>query len=200
MRFLLVRHAVTPETGRMLTGRLPGVSLSADGIQQAEELAERLAATELGAVYTSPLERCRETAAALTRSRRLRPRIDRRFIEVDYGKWSGRRLKDLRQLKAWKRLVDTPSRFRFPGGSESLGTAQHRAVTGLEEIASSHPEQTIAVVSHSDIIRLVLAHYLGMAADLFHRLHVTPASVSVVELHPDRGPVVPAVNQFGGGP
>jgi probable phosphoglycerate mutase len=198
MRLLLVRHGVTLETGRILTGRLPGVSLSADGVAQAEALAERLTATKLTGVYTSPLERCRETANALTRPRRLRPRIDRRFIEIDYGKWSGRRLNDLRQLKAWKHLMETPSRFRFPGGSESLGAAQQRAVAGIETLALRYPEKTIAVVSHNDVIRLVLAYYLGMAADLIHRLHVAPTSVSVVELHSDRGPVVPTVNQIAG--
>lgn len=197
MRLLLVRHGVTAETGRILTGRLPGVSLSEEGITQADSVAQRLASTKLAGVYTSPLERCRETAAAIARTRGLRPRIDRRFIEVDYGRWSGRRLNDLRQLRAWSRLLETPSRFRFPGGSESLGGAQQRAVAGVEVLALRYPEKTIALVSHNDIIRLVLAYYLGMPTDLVHRLHVGPTSVSVVELGPTRPPLVPLVNQTG---
>lgn len=197
MRLLLVRHGVTAETGRILTGRLPGVSLSEKGIAQADSVAQRLASTKLAGVYTSPLERCRETAAAIARTRGLRPRIDRRFIEVDYGRWSGRRLNDLRQLRAWSRLLETPSRFRFPGGSESLGGAQQRAVAGVEVLALRYPEKTIALVSHNDIIRLVLAYYLGMPTDLMHRLHVEPTSVSVVELGPTRPPLVPLVNQTG---
>lgn len=195
MRLLLVRHGVTAETGRILTGRLPGVSLSEEGTAQALAVADRLASARLAAVYTSPIERCRETASAVARTHGLRPRIDRRFIEVDYGRWNGRRLNDLRQLRAWSRLLETPSRFRFPGGSESLGGAQQRAVAGVEVLALRYPDKTIAVVSHSDIIRLVLAYYLGMAADLMHRLHVAPASVSVVELSPSRPPLVPIVNQ-----
>ena len=198
MRLLLVRHGVTPETGHILTGRLPGVSLSREGIEQAETLARRLAETKLHAVYTSPVERCRQTASALARARRVRPRVDKRFNEVDYGSWSGRRLNDLRRLKAWNRLMEAPSRFRFPGGSETLGAAQYRAVAGVEDLAGRHANDTIAVVSHNDVIRLVLAHYLGMAVDLIHRLHISPTSVSVLELHGDRRPLVTAVNQSGG--
>lgn len=195
MRLLLVRHGVTAETGRILTGRLPSVSLSQEGAAQADVVADYLSSTKLAAVYTSPLERCRETASAIARVRGLRPRIDRRFIEVDYGRWSGRRLNDLRQLRAWSRLLESPSRFRFPGGSESLGGAQQRAVKGVEVLATRYPEKTIVVVSHNDIIRLVLAYYLGMTADLMHRLHVAPTSVSVVELAQARPPLVPSVNQ-----
>ena len=195
MRLLLVRHGVTPDTGRILTGRLPGVSLNEQGVVQADALARRLAETRLAAVVTSPLERCRETAAALARGRGLRPRVDRRFVEVDYGRWSGRRLSDLRRLRAWSDLRDCPSRFRFPGGSETLRDAQERAVAAVEALASGFTNKTVAVVSHNDIIRLLLVAYLGMPTDLMHRLDVAPTSLSAVELVPRHPPVVPIVNQ-----
>jgi probable phosphoglycerate mutase len=194
MRLLLIRHAPTAETGRLLSGRAPGIPLSSEGRAAAELVADRLSAHPIAAVYTSPLQRCRETAAAIAGRHGLRPQVDRRLIEVDYGQWSGRRLRQLMKLKSWQALLDTPSRFAFPGGSETLLEAQERVVTGLENIAGRHSDQLVAAVTHNDAIRLALAHYLGMPLDLFHRLHVGPASVTIIDLEPGRPPRVPVVN------
>lgn len=194
MRALLIRHGVTGETGKMLTGRLPGVSLSDKGRLDARILAERLATREVAAVYSSPIRRCRETARIVSDPLGLTPLTDRRFIEADYGAWSGRSLKDLRRLKAWGRLMRHASRFRFPEG-ETLAEVQARAVAAMEDLAHSHGDETVMVVSHADVIRTLLCHYLGSPLDLIHRLHVAPTSVSVVELHSDGAIVVPIVNQ-----
>lgn len=193
MRLFLIRHAVTPETGKRLSGRTPGISLSPEGKIMADELGERLSAVTFDAIYTSPIERCRETAAAVASGRRVQPKVNKAFTEADFGSWTGRTLKSLYKLKAWQELMISASRFRFPDG-ETLEEVQHRAVVAIEQLATQHRNQTVAVASHSDVIRVALAHYLGTPLDLIHRLDVRPASVSIIQLYPS-GPVrVPMVN------
>lgn len=194
MRALLVRHGVTPETGKILTGRLPGVPLSARGRLDARLTADRLASWKLAVVYSSPIRRCRETARIVAAPHDLTPLTDRRFIEADYGTWSGRTLKDLNRLKSWGRLLSSASRFRFPEG-ETLAEVQARAVAGVEDLALLHGNVDVAIVSHADVIRTLLCHYLGMPLDLIHRLHVAPTSLSIVELATDGAVRVPVVNQ-----
>jgi probable phosphoglycerate mutase len=192
MRLHLIRHAVTAETGRELSGRLPGIGLSDDGRAMAKALASHLEDLRLVALYTSPIQRCRETAAELAEGRGLKARVDRAFIEADYGRWSGRTLASLRRLKAWGGLMGAASRFRFPDG-ETLAEVQSRAVGGVEELAVRHPRGNVGLVSHADVIRVILAHYLGMPLDLVHRLDVLPASVSILDLSgagPGRVPVI----------
>lgn len=193
MRLYLIRHAVTPETGKRLSGRISGISLSPEGQTMADDLGQHLASVPFAAIYTSPIERCQETATAIAAGRQIRPRINKAFIEADYGTWSGRTLKSLYQLKAWRSLMISASRFRFPEG-ETLHEVQHRAVAGVEALAQEHKKSAIAVASHADVIRVILAHYLGSPLDLVHRLDVLPASVSIVDLDPS-GPVrVPVIN------
>ena len=193
MRALLVRHAVTPETGKVLTGRLPGVSLSDKGRIDAGLVAQSLADEELAAVYASPIRRCRETARIIADPHDLTPLTNRRFIEADYGRWSGRPLRDLNRLKAWQRLMAAPARFRFPEG-ETLREVQVRTVHGLEELADTHGDQTIVVVSHADVIRTLLCHYIGTPLDQIHRLHIGPTSLSVIEMAHGGSVRVPMVN------
>ncbi len=198
MQLHLVRHAVTPETGVTLSGRLPGIPLSDEGRDMATRAAAEMGALKPAALLTSPIERCRETAAILGRQWNLQPATDPSFIEADYGTWSGRKLRSLYQLKAWDSLMGAASRFRFPGG-ETLEDVQHRAVAATERLAGEHRNRAVVVVvSHADVIRSVLAHYLGMPLDLIHRLHVGPASTSVVVLPKTGGPTVPVVNERGG--
>ena len=193
MRLYLVRHAVTAETGKSLSGRIPGIPLSVDGQAMAATLAEHLSAIKLVAIYTSPIERCRETASVLAAGRPIRPQRDKAFIEADYGKWSGRRLSSLYKLKAWTNLMTSASRFRFPDG-ETLGEVQRRAVSAVERLADKHRGESIAISSHADVIRVVLANYLGTPLDLIHRIDVLPASVSIVELRASGQVRVPVVN------
>lgn len=194
MRALLVRHAVTPETGKVLTGRLPGVALSDKGRLDARLVAQALADEDIAAVYCSPIRRCRETARIVCDLHDLTPLTDRRFIEADYGRWSGRPLRDLTRLKAWARLMTTPARFRFPEG-ETLNEVQMRSVAALEELADAHGDQTVVVVSHADVLRTLICHYLGTSLDHIHRLHVAPTSVSIIELATDGAVRVPTVNR-----
>lgn len=195
-RLLLIRHAPTPETGKRLTGRLPGVSLDEAGVRSAQATARRLSAVNLSAIYASPIERTWETALEVARMQRARPIPHDGLLEVDYGAWSGRTMRSLYPLKAWRTVTLTPSRMVFPGG-EALADAQRRGVVACEEIVSRHRGKTVAAVTHADIIKAVLSHYLGQPLDLFQRIGVSPASVSVVEFHHDRPPMVTAINTGG---
>ena len=132
-------------------------------------------------MYSSPLERCRETAGPLAAATGMRPAVRAGFGEVRYGDWTGRPMKQLARTKLWRVVQGVPSRARFPGG-ESLLEVQERAVREIERIVLSQPRATVAIFTHGDVIRLVLAHYAGVHADLFQRLIVEPASVSVIVL------------------
>lgn len=189
----LVRHAPTPETGKKLTGRLPGVGLDNAGRDIAQGAADALASTKLAAVYTSPIQRCQETAVIIAAPHGLAPRVIIDFQEVDFGKWEGRTLNSLRKLKAWESVAHTPSRVRFPGGEAMLG-AQHRAVKAVEELAGDHPNDRVVVCSHADIIKAIISHYLGQPFDLFQRIVISPASISTVHLPRHGMPIVLAVN------
>lgn len=193
-RLVLIRHAPTPETGKKLTGRLPGVGLAAPGREAAESTAAALAGLPLAAVYTSPLMRCRETARIVAAPHGLRPIPYQSLVEVDYGTWSGRSLASLKRTKAWRSLLWAPSRFRFPGG-ERLGEVAARSAAACEDLVAAHPDATIAVVSHGDVIKSALASYLGVPADLSHRIAVAPASWSIVEVPAQGMPMVIAVNR-----
>lgn len=195
-RLLLIRHAPTPETGTKLTGRLPGVSLDERGTAIAEATAQRLAGVKIRAIHASPIERTWETAAAIARPHGLDPIRNEGFLEVDYGSWSGRTLKSLYKLKAWKTVQMTPSRMVFPDG-EAIATAQARAVAACEALAGAHRKEIVAVVSHADIIKAIVAHYLGSPLDQFQRIGITPASVSVLDLPSGGVPRVAAVNTNG---
>ena len=196
-RLLLVRHAPTAETGKSLTGRLPGVSLGEEGRRQAEVTAERLAGERIKAVYSSPLERTWETAQIIAARHRLQPVAHENLLEVDYGTWTGRTLASLYKLKAWRTVVMTPSRMSFPQG-ESIADAQRRAVAACEDLAWRHRKDTIALVSHSDIIKAITSHFLGQPLDLFQRIAISPASVTVIDLPQGGMPMVLAVNGYSG--
>ncbi len=195
-RILLIRHAPTPETGTKLTGRLPGVSLGDRGTEIARATAQRLASVKLKAVYASPIERTWETAIEIASVHGMEPIRDDGFLEVDYGAWSGRTLKSLYKLKAWRTVQLTPSRMVFPGG-EAISDAQKRAVRACEELAARHKRDTVAAVSHSDVIKSIVAHYLGSPLDQFQRIGTSPASVTVLDLPPGGIPRVVAVNTNG---
>jgi probable phosphoglycerate mutase len=194
MRLYLIRHAVTAETGKRLSSADPAIPLSPEGTAMAKELAQQLSQLELAAVYSSPTTRCRQTVAPLAASHGLRVRTVKDLEEADYGTWLGRPLRSAYRLKAWSRLMASPARFRFPEG-ETLREVQARAVAAVERLALQHKNEAIAAGSHADVIRVVLANYLGSPLDLIHRINVAPASVSIVDLHESGHVAVPVVNQ-----
>jgi probable phosphomutase (TIGR03848 family) len=180
---VLVRHAVTAHTGPLLSGRTPGVDLSDAGRTQAISLAERLARLPIRAVYTSPIERTTQTAQAIAAHHQLEVKPLDGVLEADYGEWTGGKLVDLARTDLWQTVQRAPSRARFPGG-ESMAAMQARMIDALDHVAASHPGEIVVVVSHADPIKAAIAYYTGLHLDLFQRIHVSPASVSVLELSP----------------
>ena len=177
MNLLLIRHAVNDWVGDRLAGWTPGVHLNEEGLAQAAALAKRLDKTPLAAVYSSPLERTLETAQPLADAHGLSIQVRDGLGEARYGDWTGRSLKELREDKMWPVVQIYPSGARFPGG-ESMREVQARIVAELDAIRDDHAGQTVAIVSHSDPIKMAVAHYAGLALDLFQRITISPASVT----------------------
>jgi probable phosphoglycerate mutase len=193
--FLLIRHATHALLRRTLVGRAPGVPLDEEGRVQAERLAERLAHLEPMALYSSPVQRAMETAAPLSERWGLPVQMSKEFIEIDFGEWSGRDFTDLHALPQWEYFNSYRSGTR-PSGGELMLEVQARAVAGLQRLHAEHPGALVAIVSHGDVIRSALNYYLGAPLDLFRRLEISPASVSLLELQ-DWGPRVLLVNHLG---
>jgi probable phosphomutase (TIGR03848 family) len=194
---LLVRHGrTTANASGTLAGRMPGVKLDEVGRTQAEHTAARLADVPLVGVVSSPLERCRQTARAILRLQASDPAapIERAITECDYGQWQGRRLADLAREDLWKVVQNQPSAAAFPGG-ESMAAMQARSVAAIRRLdarfeAEHGPGAVWVAVSHGDIIKAVLADAYGMHLDLFQRISVGPASVSIVRYGTSRPDVV----------
>jgi probable phosphoglycerate mutase len=192
---LLVRHGQTPTTGASLPGRAPGLHLSDTGREQADVAARRIAPLPVAAVYASPLERTRETAAPIAKKLGLRVRVDRGLLECDFGEWTGRPLKELFKLPEWSTVQRYPSGFRFPGG-ESFTEMQQRITGAIARLVEAHPGQTVVAVSHADPIKAAIAHAMGTHLDLFQRIVVSPCSITAIAYGPG-GPVVLTVNSIG---
>lgn len=201
---ILVRHGRTSaNTAGILAGRAPRVRLDDAGRAQADRAAERLATVPLAAVVSSPLERCRRTARAILDRQRgaSASRVEPALTECDYGHWQGRKLGELAQEPLWSVVQSQPSAVTFPGG-ESMAAMQARAVAAVRRhdaaVEAEHgPGAVWAAVSHGDVIKSVLADALGMHLDLFQRLTVNPASISIVRYGRSR-PEVVATNTDGG--
>jgi probable phosphoglycerate mutase len=177
--FHLVRHARHDRLDHTLCGRMEGVRLGVDGLAEARTVAGRLAHEPLVAIYTSPMERCRQTAEAVAAHHAVAPQLDGAFTEVDFGDWTGLSFEQLQADPRWEPWNSRRSLNRPPGG-ESLGEAQMRAWRGVEALCARHPDQPVAVVSHSDIIKALVAHLLGVDLDLHHRIAVDPVSVTTL--------------------
>ncbi len=196
---LLVRHGQTPTTGKLLPGRAGGLHLSEAGQAQARAVGERLkAGPRIEALYASPLERTRETAAAIAEAVGLKVKVDKGLLEVDIGDWTGQEFKTVRKAPEWKLVHSYPSGFRFPGG-ESFVEMQTRIVSTMERLRAAHPGQTIVAVSHADTIKAAVAHALGTHLDLFQRIVISPCSVTAIA-YSDAGPTVLSVNSVADGP
>lgn len=193
---LLVRHGETDAAGKRLTGWSRGVHLNERGREEARRLVERLEGIPLDAIYSSPLERCRETVAPLAKRRGIAVVARRGLLEVNYGEWTGRTISQLRRTRLWRVVQRSPSTVRFPQG-ESLLEVQARAVAELDAIADAHAKATVAVVSHADVIKLLIAHLVGMHADHLQRLVIDPASVTIVAMNDGLARMV-KMNDTGG--
>ena len=193
---LFVRHGQTPTTGSTLPGRAPGLHLADSGRTQADVAATRLSLLKrIDAVYASPLERTRETAAPIARARKLAVRIDRGLLECDFGDWTGRKLNELRKLPEWNAVQRYPSGFRFPDG-ESFTEMQTRMVTAVDRLVTRHSGGVVVAVSHADPIKAAVAHAMGVHLDLFQRVVISPCSISAI-MYSSSGSVVLSVNSTG---
>jgi probable phosphoglycerate mutase len=194
---LLVRHGLTPTTGVKLPGRAPGLHLSDEGRRQADAAAERIGKIgKIAAVYCSPITRARETAQPIGRAVKRALRIERDLADLDIGEWTGMSLKQAARRPEWETVQRSPSTFRFPGG-ESFPEMQARMTTSLSRIVARHPGQIVVAVSHADPIKAAVAQALGTPLDLFQRIMIAPASITVVAYRRG-GPSVITVNSLSG--
>jgi broad specificity phosphatase PhoE len=195
-RFAWIRHATTEPPEQTIAGRSSSVSLSLLGRVQAERLARRLTEQKIPVIYSSPQVRARETARQLVEILGGEIRIALELDELDYGEWTGRSLAELEPLPLWRAFNSVRSCTRIPNG-ELMLEVQARAIGFVERVLERHPGETIGMVTHADVIRAVLAHYLGMPLDLSLRLEVSPGSVSLIALD-QHGPRVISINNTEG--
>ena len=191
--FHWIRHASHDLLGARLAGRLPGVSLNARGSIEAHRLATWLSGARIQSLYTSPLERCVETASAIGGAIHRPPHVLTDLTEIDFGVWTGRSFGDLAGDPGWDRFNTRRSEALVPGG-ETMREAEERALACMTRLQGLHRGETIALVSHGDVIKAVLAHVLGAGLDHMQRFDVDPASVSTL-VHDGGGWRVVAVNE-----
>ena len=192
-RLLLIRHATYAVHPHTLAGHTPGLALDAAGVEQARTLAAQLAHLTLAALYASPLERTMATAEILAAPHALVVQPLAPFTELDVGSWTGKTFAQLQTDARWNGWNTTRSMGAAPAG-EVLVDVLARVVNGLRWLVQHHPQQTVALVSHCDIIRLALIYALGMPIDHFLRLRIDPASVSVLHLTPASAPEIVCIN------
>lgn len=196
---LFIRHGENEWTkSNKLAGRTPGVYLNEQGRKQAEALGERLAKEKIDALYTSPLDRTVETARIIAAHHNLEVKQHSGLLEVDYGEWTGEEIKKLTKEKSWSQIQFYPSGAGFPGG-ETMYEMQARFVKEVNALVAQHPEQTIAIVGHADLIKAAVAHYLGVHFDLFQRIVISTASLTTVNFT-FMGPRVVCVNDTNHNP
>jgi broad specificity phosphatase PhoE len=196
---LLVRHAAHDWLGRGIPGRMPGVAINSAGQVQARELAQRLDA-RIDAIYSSPQQRARETVAPIAQKLAVPATIASEFDEIDFGDWSGKTFERIADEDAtrWHEWLEHRSTARPPGGEPFAGVAQ-RSWAGAERLARLHPGHTVLVLSHGDVIKVLLACCLGLSLDHLERFDIAPASLSVVTRAGDGWRVL-RINQVLTGP
>lgn len=174
---LLIRHAAHSHLGRILSGRTPDIALSSDGLAQADALAMRLKTETIDAIHSSPVQRAQETAAALAKALGIDVQVEPALDELDFGDWSGRAFVELESDPRWSTWNETRSTAAAPHG-ESMADAQARAWAHVAQVAAASSGKTVAMVSHCDIIRALVAHVLGLSLDHYGRFDIDPASIS----------------------
>jgi probable phosphoglycerate mutase len=179
---LLIRHGENDWVGKKLAGRLPGVHLNQNGLNQAKVLATTLQNLPFKAIYSSPLERALETAQPLADVKKMEISICENLSEINFGNWQGKTIKQMRRLKLWETVQKHPSQMQFPNGESFVG-AQKRLVDCITQISEKQdPSDLVACFSHSDAIRLLVAYYLNVPLDSFQRIHINTASISTLIL------------------
>ncbi len=190
---LMVRHASHDRLGRILCGRMDGVRLSEQGLHEAEDLGRRLAGRRIAAVYCSPLERARQTAAPIAQGQALEVEVDPELNEIDFGAWTGKSFDELHADPDWPTWNRQRGSARPPGG-ESMAECQARLVLALDRLRERHPNHEVALVSHSDVIKAAIAHVMGLSLDHYDRFEISPGSVSTLVMG-DWGAKVQTLNE-----
>jgi len=181
----LIRHGETQAlVEERLVARLPGVPLNAAGREQVETLASGLTRCGISAIYTGPLQRGRETAEIIGKSTGLTSTTLEALDEIDFGEWTGKTVAELRSDPRWHQFNELRSCGHPPGG-ESLLDVQARCVPAILELRERHDGQTVALVTHADVIRAGLAHFGGIPLDLIGRFEIRPASVTAIQVGND---------------
>jgi len=175
----LVRHGSHDRLGRVLCGRMDGVTLSDVGRQESLAVAERLKGEGLAAVYSSPLERTRQTADPIAAAAGLPVRVDEALLEIDFGAWTGKAFEELRDDPEWA-CWNTARAVSRPPGGEAMVEVQARLRGWLDRTRAAHPEARIAAVTHADVIKALVAHILGFSLDQHDRLEISPGSVTAL--------------------
>lgn len=186
-RVVLVRHGSHDRLGRILCGRMPGVSLSETGRAEARALARRLAGSGAATLLVSPRERTGETAEPIAAALGLTAETEPGLDEIGFGDWTGRTLDDLAGDPLWSAWNTCRAMARPPGG-ESMAEAQDRIGQVLGRFSEDGPPAIL--VSHGDVIRAALLGILGLGLDAYDRIVVDPASCSELALWPGGGRVV----------
>jgi probable phosphoglycerate mutase len=192
--FLLICHALSDSTEKCLLGRQPDIHLSPEGKIQARDLSEKIASQPIRAIYSSPLERARETADFLSRKIDLPTYVSQAFNEIDFGDWTGLTFRDLSQIPEWNQFSTFRSGTRIPNG-ELMMEVQMRAIAELENLYHKHWGQVVAIFTHSDVIKSVVSHALGSPIDYSTRFDINPASVTTLQ-NSEYGPKVLRMNEL----
>jgi broad specificity phosphatase PhoE len=181
---ILVRHGQTDEN---VSGKISGqgpVPLNARGQEQAQLAAEVLTALGVTHLFCSPVVRARQTAEMLSQHLGLEVAEMPDLREVGYGEWEGKFFHEIRQSPIAHQVFNDPVNAVFPNG-ESLPAVQQRGVQVIETVRRQHPQGVLVFVSHGDVIRTVLAHYLDMVFNEYRRINIDLGALSVLELYDD---------------
>jgi broad specificity phosphatase PhoE len=180
----LLRHAAHDNVGGYLAGRMAGINLGPDGLAQADRLGERMRAERFDALYASPRERTQQTAAAVAKARGgMAVETVEALDEVDFGTWSGSTFDELNTLPDWRHWNERRSMATTPAGDTMLAV-QQRAVGFIRPFAAGQEDSRIALVSHADVIRALVAHVLGLPVDSWQRFDISPASITTMVIGP----------------
>jgi broad specificity phosphatase PhoE len=177
--FLLIRHGAHDWLGKTLVGRNAGVPLNAEGKGQAELLAEHLGTLRIEAIYSSPSERARETAAPLARRMAQTCIIDPAFDEIDFGRWVGKTFEELQSDVEWQQW-NAHRATAMGAGGERMATVQDRIVRGLDRLHRIHAGSVVAIFSHGDVIKAALCYHQSLSLDALQSIEIGPASVSIL--------------------
>ncbi|MCZ6547548.1 MAG: histidine phosphatase family protein [Deltaproteobacteria bacterium] len=177
----LLRHGETAwNKQRRVMGRLE-IPLNRKGISQANRIARLLPNLEIHAIYSSPLKRALDTAQILLEQNKIPMKIDPELTEVDFGRWEGYLFDDLVEDETYRRFLRSPQKSAVPGG-ETIGDVQKRGLKAIQRAALEIPEGRLLFVSHGDVIRAILCHYLRVPLEEYRRLRIDNGSLSVLEI------------------